>query len=518
LSDSFNDMGDDTAADDEPRVEVDDSADEASEPAEPIEAAAPTELPDDDTTPTLGSSDSPTEPDAGDDSEPNGSDPPSTAAPMDDPTDEPTSDPTDDPTDPADDPTSDPTMSDGDEPTLDDADSGNPTSEPTDGPTTEPTPFEPDASTGEPEPTTTETDETTVEEDAGPPDLPPEPLLVVNRNPLQDAMDADPAANVVLEFDLPISLGAGTLVIVDLDADVEVETISVSDPRVSLTEDSVSIDLDSILMGGTAYSVTVPAGAFQGSGGEVFEGATWSFQTQAVDIPGGGSASDVLLWLDADYTPSIKLASNALRLWADRSGHRNNLAQATAANRPTVVSNSLGGNPVVRFDGAGDFLLGPDLDDPSAYDLFVVWRSPAVPTDELTLLVTNGVFETCNLQMTYGHSVPGYEHSAVAQLGDTFAFAAFDVPAVDTAALWNASFTGSNLVAYTDGTQTTSTATTGELNAATERFALAGTDGGQFTFGGDVAELLLFSRALNATERNLVEEYLETKWALTLAE
>ncbi len=42
--------------------------------------------------------------------------------------------------------------------------------------------------------------------------------------------------------------------------------------------------------------------------------------------------------------------------WADASGQGNDATQATAALRPTYRTNMLNGKPVVRFDGADDYL------------------------------------------------------------------------------------------------------------------------------------------------------------------
>lgn len=521
LSDSLK-VTDDMSATNDTGVEVDDANTEDDEQGTESDSPADDTATLDDT-PSPSSSEPPTDTsNAGGDAGQDESDSDDTTSTGEPPSPDPTSAPTSDsdassPANP-DDTGPEPEEAGATEPT------GDPTTEPTSEPTDPTTTSDEDSGTSDPgtDPGTSDpaTDETTVEQDSGTPEPPAEPLEVVQLAPAQDAMDADTAANLVVTFGAPISLGTGTIEIVDLDADAPVESIPVGDARVSLTEDSISVDLDSLLMGGTAYSVTVPAGAFAGSGGEVFEGASWSFQTASISVPGDVSASDLLAWFDADYAASVKAASNVIRLWADRSGHRTNVLQATSGKRPTLVPNSLGGNPVVRFDGVDDFLLGPDLDDPSAYDLFVVWRSPDAPTTEdLTLLVTNGVLDTCNLQLTYGHSFAGYEHSAVAEFGETFVSAAFAAPVVDTATLWNSSFAaGGPLVAYTNGAQTTSTATSGDLVSATERFTLAGTDQGVYPFGGDIAELLLFSRALNAGERELVEEYLGAKWGLTIAD
>jgi len=65
-----------------------------------------------------------------------------------------------------------------------------------------------------------------------------------------------------------------------------------------------------------------------------------------------------ILWLDAGRGIT-KDGSNYISLFGDQSGQANNASQATGANQPLWVDNQLNGKPIVRFDGANDFMAFP---------------------------------------------------------------------------------------------------------------------------------------------------------------
>src|SRR5690606_29647932 len=76
----------------------------------------------------------------------------------------------------------------------------------------------------------------------------------------------------------------------------------------------------------------------------------------------------LILWLDAeDYSSGT---------WPDKSGTGNTVSQNTSGNQPTLVTNGLNGNPVVRFDGTDDYL---DLE----------WNLPddSLSTDSITIFM-----------------------------------------------------------------------------------------------------------------------------------
>jgi hypothetical protein len=217
-----------------------------------------------------------------------------------------------------------------------------------------------------------------------------------------------------------------------------------------------------------------------------------------------------LLWYDAQYATSFKPSTGAVRLWADRSGNNQNLAQATAAARPTRVDAALGGQAVVRFSGE-QMLGGPDLTGPTGYEIFVVWQSPILPPTTFSVLFTNGVRDDPNLQLIHGHSVSGYGNSALSYFEDYLALA-FEPAVVDTPTLWNAAYgTGSGMAIFTNGAQTDSDPVDLPLPDPEEPITVGGFDDDYF-FEGDIGEVILFSRALNGTERTSVNAYLEARW------
>ncbi len=209
-----------------------------------------------------------------------------------------------------------------------------------------------------------------------------------------EILTVDPATNLILTFSATPEVGTGTIEV--RDADGIVETISLPDARVTVSGTQATIDLDNILAGGTSFEVRVDAGAFleAGGNGEVLAigAGDWTFSTTTVTAP-AGIGSGLILWLDASYAPSLK--GTAVSVWADRSGQYRNVVQTDSTRRPALVSASMNGRSVVRFDGSNDVLRGLELINSSNLDAFIVWRSASVPDDDTqrTILVNDATFE-----------------------------------------------------------------------------------------------------------------------------
>jgi hypothetical protein len=62
------------------------------------------------------------------------------------------------------------------------------------------------------------------------------------------------------------------------------------------------------------------------------------------------------LWLSANSGTSSTTDGANISNWNDRSGNGNNATQSTIANQPILKNNIQNGQPVIRFDGANDFL------------------------------------------------------------------------------------------------------------------------------------------------------------------
>ncbi len=345
---------------------------------------------------------------------------------------------------------------------------------------------------------------------------PPEPLRVLEIVPAPGGDGISIGTNLVLSFDRAIQLGSGEIEITNLDAAEVSYSLALDNAQVDIDGDTLTIDLDDVLLGGTNYAVRVPATAVEDGEGVFFAGLsddTWTFETSATEVPGGVPMTDVALWLDAQLRGSVKHSAGSVRLWADRSLNHHHFRQTTSAEQP-MYSGEIGtaSGDAVHFDGES-WLEGPVIGGSAAFELFAVWQSPVVPSDELSIIFSNGLMEEVNVQFMHGHSFDGFDNSAISFLEDDYRAVTFAPAAAGTPYLWNASFGDDGFVAYTNGTESDSVTFDGPALAATEPMTLGGFDG-EFFFSGDIGEVILFERALSSEERDAVEEYIEARWGI----
>ena len=84
-----------------------------------------------------------------------------------------------------------------------------------------------------------------------------------------------------------------------------------------------------------------------------------------------------MVWLRADAITGLN-DTDPVATWPDSSGNSNDATQGTAADRPLYRTNIVNGLPIVRFDGANDFLESPYAASDAAADLqswFAVFRT-----------------------------------------------------------------------------------------------------------------------------------------------
>jgi hypothetical protein len=84
---------------------------------------------------------------------------------------------------------------------------------------------------------------------------------------------------------------------------------------------------------------------------------------------------NLFLWLDAN-AGITKDVGNKVSAWADQSGALNNFAQATAANQPLWVAAQLNGLPIVRGDGLATFMASASIAAQAALSVFCVAKNP----------------------------------------------------------------------------------------------------------------------------------------------
>lgn len=216
-----------------------------------------------------------------------------------------------------------------------------------------------------------------------------------------------------------------------------------------------------------------------------------------------------IAWFDAadvDGRRSTTIAQGAsLATWVDRGSRASNATQGTAGLRPTfqriASRRRLASSAAVRFDGADDYMAtaaaAPNLSSPVT--VAAVWRSTGVA----------GTAYVVDRALTAAFRARIFRAAAVHTIGSeaTTATHATAVVADD----WNAS---AAVLGAADSLQRLNGAEEQEAadlsdTTGTGGFTLGATDAGASPLGGDIAEVLVWSGAVDLAE---VDAYLAARY------
>ena len=224
------------------------------------------------------------------------------------------------------------------------------------------------------------------------------------------------------------------------------------------------------------------------------------------------SPSDIAglqLWLDAttglfDATSggnAVTTDGSAVARWEDQSGNGRHATQTTLNNRPVLKTSVKNGKNVLRFDGDNDGLqiTSYALGSSPSYSVFIV-------------IYQNGLKFAVWLE---GGNLNPYL-STVASVNKGFRHFdgsnSFDVTDT-TEDLWN-------LFSYRQSTtarnyfRNNGTISTGTASTRAATFEYIGRSNNGFYYKGDIAELVIYSSYLSDSNRELVRDYLNTKWSV----
>ena len=204
------------------------------------------------------------------------------------------------------------------------------------------------------------------------------------------------------------------------------------------------------------------------------------------------SIDGLVLWLDAN-AGITKDVNGQVSQWDDQSGEDNHAAQSTPASQPIHEANIVNGRPVVRFDGADDFMEFSAITN--IRTAFFVVRS-------FTPVPSRGII-----------------------LGDSSAFHWHD----DGDNMFHSSNSHSNIrtgSAYTNGSVVSPTsllkptvfevitvATAGNVTASRLTRDRGFSDR---VWWGDYADVLIYDTPLSSADREAVEEYLADKYGISI--
>lgn len=236
--------------------------------------------------------------------------------------------------------------------------------------------------------------------------------------------------------------------------------------------------------------------------------------------------SGCALWLAADK--GVTTVDGNVSSWADQSGNNRHATQDIVANRPTVVSNSLNGRPVIDCATQGMTFDASNMLDSTFTVISVMRKKPTQsafnPVFNLYKPAPNKMHLVAN---SWSSNIYQFKHFSGYQMNGASYDYGWDSYEMDyTGALGQAwtvdSFSSSSSGSYwgySNGLQITS-GSAGAFFASLSALTLGGIgknlDSG--TYGDcQTAEVIIFNRALTDAERVRVEQYLSGKYAITLS-
>jgi hypothetical protein len=231
----------------------------------------------------------------------------------------------------------------------------------------------------------------------------------------------------------------------------------------------------------------------------------------------GVPSTGLQLWLRADA--GTVLNGSTVSVWTDQSPNGANATQASATNQPTLVPAAMNGQPVLRFNGTSSFLTFnlPINGWTGATMILVSANSPGVSGN------WNGVDNAAlfwNETTSWGATnLSPFQQYVKYRFGTTQPnnLPAYTRPSSigNAASLTAAIKDGTNESLYVNGTLVL--AQSGKLAAisGTQSTGELGAGYNNTYFAGDIAEVLVYNRALSDPERQQVEQYLLAKYGVT---
>jgi len=232
-------------------------------------------------------------------------------------------------------------------------------------------------------------------------------------------------------------------------------------------------------------------------------------------LPGGFDPRQILglqLWLDASQIVGLN-DGDSVGTWSDLSGNANDATQGTASKKPLYKTAIVNGKPVVRFDGVDDFLSNATLtalNGVSAATLFTVKKETTYTGISFPFYTAANLYKF-NVGGTryYRTSATEDANASSSTLWGSWTYEGmlYDGSQSGNSNRLKVRSNGSPLaVGYTGTIQSTLGSGTG--------FYVSTYDGTTYPWNGDVAEIILFNRAVTGADLTNLEAYLASKYGL----
>ena len=250
--------------------------------------------------------------------------------------------------------------------------------------------------------------------------------------------------------------------------------------------------------------------------GSVGRTLTQSYQQSLSPWPAPTVASGLRAWYRADKGVT-KDGDNKVSQWADLSGQGFHVSQTAEPGRqPMFVGNALNSQPVVQYDDSHRVLLSPRWIDVSGNsdDLTVITVVKAVANQSYEATILDTDFWSANgfRWGQRGGSSNQFYLDWVNAAQDSQQFGPALNATADRAQVLVAMKAGTSATSYVNGaTHGMTTVQAGKHHAAAA-FALGNETYPYYAFQGQIAEVLIYNRALTLAERQSIEAALTAKY------
>jgi len=208
----------------------------------------------------------------------------------------------------------------------------------------------------------------------------------------------------------------------------------------------------------------------------------------------------IRLWLAADSA-----ATNPVRTWTSQVGNNTVGLQTGLSQQPSLVANGLHGRPVVHFSG-NQFLSLPSnlMNGAAAGEMFVVMRADPYNSDTIRGFMrigSNGdnAHYPINGVIADNFGSTARKDGAGTPMEDLSQYHIYN--AVSTPTEWTSRLNG--VLYYTTSVNSVGFSTAPQIGLSQSWY-----------FAGDMAEIIVFDRALSDVERSAVQEYLSVKYTI----
>lgn len=207
------------------------------------------------------------------------------------------------------------------------------------------------------------------------------------------------------------------------------------------------------------------------------------------------------LWAyyDASSSSNYILTSGAVSQWSDLSGNGRHLTQSTSSRRPTVKVAEKNGLNVIYFDGGAKGLVTSSLTLNNPITIFVVVKMYSLAS--YTTIYDGVNNNEANLAGNSGNNIQLYTQGFVGGISSS----------TNT---WYRLTHSMNMGSSYDRRNDTVTNTWSDGTVTMGGLRIGEGDGGGENGNMDIAEVIVYDRALNTSEVNTINSYLSAKWGI----